>query len=166
LKVVGSGDHLEVLKALVRRLGLDQRVSFLAPVPVERLPELLRQASLGVAPNLASHATHLMLPVKLLEFAALGIPALASRLRTIEHYFDDSSVAFFRSGDGADLARVIEELYQNPGRRLELARNANRVLQHLSFERQRASYYDALDSLTGQVLGGNAEAKNLDREAG
>jgi hypothetical protein len=45
-----------------------------------------------------------MLPVKLMEYVALGIPVVAPRLRTISRYFSDDMVAFYEPEDVASLA--------------------------------------------------------------
>jgi glycosyltransferase involved in cell wall biosynthesis len=88
-----------------------------------------------------------MLPVKLLEYATLEIPIIAARLRTIEHYFDEKAVRFFRPGDAAELAEAIEELYLHPNRRAALVCNAKNVANRLSWENQRREYYATIDSL-------------------
>ena len=88
-----------------------------------------------------------MLPVKLLEYATLGIPVVAARLRTIQHYFDDGAVSFFVPGDPLDLADALEKLYRKPERRTELIKNAKEVANRLSWANQRRQYYEAIDSL-------------------
>ena len=52
-----------------------------------------RGMDLGVVGNRRSVACDLVLPVKLLEYVSLGIPAVVPRLKTIEHYFSDDMVA-------------------------------------------------------------------------
>jgi len=147
LQIIGSGDYIGEIRSLVARKAVQDRVEFLPAVPLERLPDALGSAAAGVVPNIATESTHLMLPVKLLEYAALGIPIVASRLRTIEHYFDVRAIAFFEPGNPADLARVIEQLHRDPARRLELARNARTALDQISFDKQRQSFYSTIDSL-------------------
>ncbi|MGC1679717.1 MAG: glycosyltransferase family 4 protein [Candidatus Binataceae bacterium] len=145
--LIGSGDYLPDAKALATRLGLDDRVQFLPPVPLEQLPSTLSGASIGLVPNHASSATHLMLPVKLLEYAALGIPVVASRLRTIEHYFGAGAVRLFEPGNPTELARAIEELYLSSGRREKLVRAAEAALDRIDWREQRANFYQAIDSV-------------------
>ncbi len=147
MDVIGTGDHIDEAKRLTARLGLADCVRFIDPVPVEQLPRLLGAADVGVVPNRPSSATHLMLPTKLLDYAALGIPTIAARLRTIEHYFDGGAVRFFEPGDPAQLAAAIEELYRDPQRRTALARNARRALERIAWPAQRIEYYRAIDSL-------------------
>jgi glycosyltransferase involved in cell wall biosynthesis len=88
-----------------------------------------------------------MLPVKLLDYMALGIPTIAARLRTIEHYFSEREVRFFEPGDTEGLAAAIEELYRDRAHRIELAHNARRALERIGWPGQRAEYYDAIDAL-------------------
>jgi glycosyltransferase involved in cell wall biosynthesis len=149
MTLIGRGDFVDEAKRLVTHLSLHECVRFIDEVPVEQLPRLLSAASVGLVPYRASSATHLMLPVKLLDYAALGIPTIAARLLTLEHYFDDSAVRFFEPGDAAQLADAIEELYRHPERRTELARNARRVLERIGWPVQRVEYCRAVDSLLG-----------------
>ncbi len=146
LLVIGSGDYLAEIQSMVRERNLAGRVRFMPPMPLERLPEVLRTATVGLVPNRASQVTDLMLPVKLLEYVALGIPVIAARLSTIEHYFPDG-VRFFNPGDAADLARAIEQLYREPLSRQRLARRAKSVMQMSGWEKQRQNLYAAIDSL-------------------
>jgi glycosyltransferase involved in cell wall biosynthesis len=147
LMVIGLGDYLETAKELVKERKLENWVKFVDAVPNEQLPRLLAQADVGLVPNRASNATHLMLPVKLLDFTAMGMPAIAARLRTIEHYFGPQAVQFFEPGNPESLAAAIEELYLNPERRAELAQNARRAVERNGWTVQRAEYYDAIDSI-------------------
>ncbi|MGO9055775.1 MAG: glycosyltransferase family 4 protein [Candidatus Binataceae bacterium] len=147
LRIIGVGDYLDEVKRLCERLALGSVVAFEDPVPIHQLPATLATAQVGLVPNHATSATQLMLPVKLLEFATLGIPAIASRLRTIEHYFAKDAVRYFTPGDSADLAQAIEDLYLNPHRRLALAQNAAREVEKLSWTEQSRRYYEAVDSL-------------------
>ncbi len=147
--VIGTGDYLEEARRLSARLCLCEGVTFMPPVPVERLPAALAGVDVGLVPNRASSATHLMLPVKLLDYAAMGIPTIAARLRTIEHYFSDSAIRFFEPDDCVDLAAAIEELYHEPERRLRLAMQARRVIQSIGWQAQSTEYCRIVDSLLG-----------------
>lgn len=151
MDVIGTGDQIDETRRLAARLGLAGCVRFIDVVPVEQLPPLLGAADVGVVPNRASSATHLMLPTKLLDYAALGIPTVAARLRTIEHYFDCGAVRFFEPGNPTELAAAIEELHRDPARRAALARNARHALERIGWPAQRIEYYRAIDSLLGEL---------------
>jgi glycosyltransferase involved in cell wall biosynthesis len=151
LLVLGAGDWLERAKSLALSLGLEQTVIFLDFIPVAELPAVLSQAAVGLVPNRASPATHLMLPVKLLEYAMFRVPIVASRLDTIQHYFDERSVRYFTPGDPVDLSVAIEELYRNPEQRAELARRAAEIANRLSWRDEKNEYYRSIDSLMGEA---------------
>jgi glycosyltransferase involved in cell wall biosynthesis len=147
LMAIGAGDYLGAIHRLVDELKLNDRVIFKGMMPIEELPNVLSTADCGVVPNRASSATHLMLPVKLLDFAVLGIPAIAPRLRTIEYYFGNSAVRFFNPGDVDDLAAAIEHLHRSPELRTQLAKNARKVIDLINWHNQREEFYRAIDSL-------------------
>jgi glycosyltransferase involved in cell wall biosynthesis len=146
LRVIGTGDYLAEANEMVVAMGLSDRVSFHDPVPIERLPALLQGAALGLVPNHPNSATHLMLPVKLLEYAMLGIPVVSARLHTIEYYFDQSAICYFAPDDPVSLGAALTQLYHAPQQREALVRNAYRIVHELG-RTQRERYYQAIDSL-------------------
>lgn len=150
LRVIGGGDYLQEARTLASRLNVSDYVRFHGMAPIEELPRLLRDATIGLVPNHASSATHLMLPVKLMEYAALGIPVVASRLRTLEHYFPDRAVRLVMAGDAHAMADAVEELFRDPGLRGVMAHNALRIARDLSWPRQEANFFAAVDELAGQ----------------
>ncbi|MGO9060760.1 MAG: glycosyltransferase family 4 protein [Candidatus Binataceae bacterium] len=150
MRVIGGGDYLEQARTLASRLNVSDHVRFQGMAPIEELPPLLRDATIGLVPNHASSATHLMLPVKLMEYAALGIPAIASRLRTVEHYFFGDAVRLVTPGDPKAMADAIEELFHDPGLRRLMALNALRIVRELSWGHQEANFFAAIDELASQ----------------
>jgi glycosyltransferase involved in cell wall biosynthesis len=147
LLAIGAGDYLPAIVRLVEELHLQDRVIFQGLMPIEELPSVLCTADCGLVPNRASSATHLMLPVKLLDFAVLGIPAVAPRLRTIEYYFGNGAVQFFNPGDVDDLAGAIEQVYRSPELRAQFAKKAREVIELINWHNQREEFYRAIDSL-------------------
>lgn len=147
LIVIGGGDFLSEAKGLAGQLGVEPRVEFIQPVPVEQLPEIIQRGSIGLVPNHASPATHLMLPVKLLEYGALGLPVVASRLRTIEHYFSDASVRFFEPDDPTALAAAIVEIHDNPSMRWKMVKETRRTMELIDWREERVHFFRAIDGL-------------------
>jgi len=146
-QIVGEGEDVPRLSELTRQLDLSDCVQFKKVVPVERLPPILKEATVAVIPYTADAFTHYVLPTKLLEYAALQIPVIVSRLRTIETYFDDGMVRYFEPGNEAQLARQILWLYQNPVAARRLAANAARFVEAHDWKRQRDIYFGLVDSL-------------------
>jgi glycosyltransferase involved in cell wall biosynthesis len=146
LDIYGSGDAGPEIESMICELGLSERVYFSNKhFKVDEIPELVRGATLGVIPNREDPATRYMLPVKLLEYVYLGIPTVVPRLMTIEHYFDDKSVAYYNAGDVQGLARAIKEVLGSPERRQALRQAAARFARKYAWERMKEELFKAVD---------------------
>ena len=145
--VIGDGDCYDDVVALAKELRVEDRIEFRGLVPTVELPAAFAGATVGLVPQRSTHATNLMLPVKLLEYAALGIPVIASRLRTIEHYFGPREVRFFEPENVEGLASAILAMHDNPAERLEMAARAYAAGARLAWDTQRESFYRAIDAL-------------------
>jgi len=132
LLLIGKGEAIKECKRLAHALDVDDIVRFQAPVAVEKIAPILQSCSIGVVPNRDNAATQLMLPVKLMEYAMLGVPVVAARLDPITQYFDERAVEFFEPENAADLAAAIIRLYDDPGRCAQLAAEAHRAALKLS----------------------------------
>jgi glycosyltransferase involved in cell wall biosynthesis len=146
-RIIGPGEHRRSLQQRAAQLNLDNITRFEDGVPLEALADALRGASVGLVPNQATAATHLMLPVKLLEYASLGIPVVTSSLRTIRHYFPEDAVRFFEPGDPESLADGLLDLYLRPEKRRTLIERASTVAASMSWEVQRPKLYGAMERL-------------------
>jgi glycosyltransferase involved in cell wall biosynthesis len=146
-QIVGLSERRECVERLVHELGLRDCVSILPVMPIHELPSLIAQADIGVIPYLSDAFTPYVLPTKLMEYSALGLPVITSRLRTIETYFDSTMVAFVEPGDAAELAEQIVTLYRSPDTAASLATNAARVVEQYSWPQQRQIYFRLVDSL-------------------
>jgi glycosyltransferase involved in cell wall biosynthesis len=88
-----------------------------------------------------------MLPVKLLEYVALGIPVVAPRLKCIRHYFTESMVSFFEPEDVDSMAASILALYRDPDRRQAQARQAKTFLDRFGWDRHKHDLIRMYDNL-------------------
>lgn len=127
--IIGAGKDLEEFEGLSTSLGLENHVHFSRKsYPVDVLPSVLKGMDLGVISNRKTSATELMLPVKMLEYIALGIPVVAPRLKTIGHYFSEDMLTFFTPGNVHSMADAIFSLYSSQKRRESQSMNARRFL--------------------------------------
>jgi glycosyltransferase involved in cell wall biosynthesis len=148
LHLWGNGDDLDSFQRLARELGMSESVEFNPKgYPLEQLPARLRQMHVGVVGNRRSVAGDLMLPVKLLEYVALGIPAVVPRLRTIEHYFSDDMVCYFEAGNVESLAACLQRLQRQPDLRRAQAERARTFLDKYGWERKGAELVALYESM-------------------
>ena len=150
LDIIGEGDDISRLAEMVDAMDIGELVRIhMGMVPMERLIPSIRRADVGIVPIVCDDFTRFMLPVKLLEYVALGKPVICSRTETIEAYFDDSMIQYVTPGNVSELVQSILFLYENPDRRKTLAANADEFNHKHNWERQKLVYYQLIDSLAG-----------------
>jgi glycosyltransferase involved in cell wall biosynthesis len=137
----GEGQALSVEEELRRRVaegGLAGRVLFTGRV--ERVEDTLRAADLFVFPSVFE-----ALGIALVEAAACGLPALASRTGGIVDVVEDGRSGLLAApGDVAGLACGLRALAGDPARRAELGREARRIATARFDERDGLDRYRAL----------------------
>jgi glycosyltransferase involved in cell wall biosynthesis len=143
-----AGPALDAIEQLSRSLNVGGRVCILrGGVPLERLSQELKVMNLGIVSNRKGVATDLMLPVKMLEYIALGIPVVAPRLKCIQYYFSEEMVSFFEAGDVDSMAEVIMELFEDPARRQQQAQNARVFLDRYGWGNHKNDLIAMYDNL-------------------
>jgi glycosyltransferase involved in cell wall biosynthesis len=149
LTIHGGGEYQPKVVALAKELNLaEEHVSFSSrTIPLTDLPRLIRSAHIGLAPYRTDVFTDAIVPTKLMEYAALGMPAIAARTTAIQTYFEGTMVEFFTPGDADDLARCILNLYHNRARLAELARGAEVFNQRYNWEKLSEEYVHLIDKL-------------------
>ncbi|MCZ8131103.1 MAG: glycosyltransferase family 4 protein [Steroidobacteraceae bacterium] len=149
LRIFGAGEERATLIALAAELGLGAHVTFSEGfVPVERVPALIAAADLGVIPLRRCAGTDVMLPTKLLEYVAVGIPCVVPRTPTVARYFDAGMVEFFAAEDVDSLAAAILRLHASPARRAALAECATeRFGRRHAWSEHRKSYVQLVEAL-------------------
>lgn len=103
--MVGDGDDLPRYRAQVKRLGLEDHVRFLPPMPAR---EAFALAALVVVPSRAE-----AMPYTVLETLAAGKPMIATAVGGIPEIFGPGSPALTRP-DPAELADKISQALANP----------------------------------------------------
>jgi len=149
LVILGAyAPHIDELAELAQRIGVSSYVQFKPAIPVDEVAQQLVQADIGIYPALPDPYMDLITPVKVLEFAIMGIPIVASRCQVLEELFTDSGIMFFEPRNVDQFARCVLELFNSPGRRDQLVRNADRIFVAThSWAEERRTYFDLLNRL-------------------
>ena len=148
LMLLGDGETRQELVELIGVLGIEDRVELSkGMVDTTELPDLLASADVGVVPNRSNVFTEEILPTKLLEYVAMGIPVIAARTHTVSKYFDEEMVEFFRPGDVDDLADRIRGLDKDRDRLKDLSRNAAAFNRVYDWASAASDYADLMESM-------------------
>lgn len=157
LELYGSGDYQPAVERLAHKLGLTDIVRFHGQQPLEQMPQAIAAADVGVVPMRQDVFTDCGLPTKLLEYVALGVPAVVSCTATTADYFDDTMVQFFRPGDATELAEKLLLLYRDPELRRSQAQRARSFLAQYNWSTERARYLE----LVARLIVAQKESENL-----
>jgi glycosyltransferase involved in cell wall biosynthesis len=152
LHVIGDGDAADALHALIAELGVGDVVRFDQGLfPVDELVPIVAAANAGIVPIHDDAFTRYMLPVKLLEYVAVGLPVIASDTSTIRAYFGDGELAFARAGDHEQLAARIVELARDPDLCARQVEAASRFAEAHRWDVEKRTYYEVIDGLAARA---------------
>jgi glycosyltransferase involved in cell wall biosynthesis len=160
LRIFGEGAEREALRRLARELGAPVRFSA-GFVPIEELLGAIADADAGVVAMRRDAFRDLTHCNKMFDYIALRRPAIVSRTRSVEEYFDESCFALFESGDADDLARAIRALHADPALGGRLARRAAEVAEPYRWPHQRRAYLRAVSASASSAKNRSAEPRSV-----
>jgi len=147
--IYGSGEDRDEFLELSRQLNLDAIVHFSEhAVPLEEIISIVKSMDLVIVPNRKNVATEQMLPVKMLEGLALGIPVVVPRLKPIEYYFTGEQVFFFEPENVQSLAMTIAQAYQDRIGRDDKMKNAKKFFEKYAWETHKLDLIGLYRSLS------------------
>jgi glycosyltransferase involved in cell wall biosynthesis len=120
LRIVGDGDRRDTLESLTAELGLTDRVEFVGFVNRDRIPSLLSEATIGIAPIKPDPSLRYAVPTKLYEYMACRLPSIAVGKGEIEAFVDASGGGRVAENDPQDIAETIDTLLADPSLRERL----------------------------------------------
>ena len=91
LLVVGGGAHLENLKEISKKLGIQDKIVFTGYVPYLHIPRYCSLAELCINPFEITDMTKKLSPVKIFDLLACGKPILATPLEGLLYDFPEAS---------------------------------------------------------------------------
>lgn len=123
--IIGDGEARPQLETRVQRLGLSERIYFSGKMPPDAAREKLARCALVCIPRKPFKVCEIVPPIKLVEALAMGKPVIVPDLPVFrDELGDDPAGWFFRSGDAADLAHVIEAALGNEEKLREMSDQA------------------------------------------
>ncbi len=130
-QIIGGGPLEAALRAQIERLGLRANVELVGPCPRSAVIAHLQRAAAVVAPCvIAQDGDRDGLPTVLLEAMALGTPCVATDITGIPEVLRNGSTGLLVSPhDPAALAGAVERLIDDGALRVQLAREARRLIE-------------------------------------
>jgi glycosyltransferase involved in cell wall biosynthesis len=148
LDVYGDGPWRGPVETAIATSGVGERVTLHGRVLIEELPAVLAGSDIGLVPSLAEPYMQYSLSTKLLEYAAMGVPVIATDLATFRHHFTDAALRYVPGGDPVALARAVAELAADPEGTAAMGREAQRQATAYDWEHQKGRYLEVIDRLT------------------
>ncbi|HLW18129.1 MAG TPA: glycosyltransferase, partial [Actinomycetota bacterium] len=139
LRIVGDGDLVPALRAIAHEEGLEDRVSFDGPVPLEAIPRIVQESWIGVQPNRDDPLMRYSLSTKVLEWCLLGLPVVAGETRPLLELFTKDELLFHAPEDLEGMCDRIREANADPAALAERAIRARAAAGRISFETEAAA---------------------------
>lgn len=115
--LVGDGDDLPRLREVAKTLKIDQHVRFVGKVPHRHIRSYYSLLDLFVVPRIDARVCRIVTPLKPLEAMALGIPTVVSDLPALTELVQPGVRGVsFEADNPEHLARVVQDLWKDPGR--------------------------------------------------
>lgn len=146
-EILGAGELLPLLEKMTNEYGLTSHINFKGFSPYEKLSGHLISADVGLVSVISDY----LLPNKLFEYVALGIPVICADHKTIRHFFTDKELIFYNPLDYQHLAERIEWAMFNRERIKIMAKMALMKYQkHYCWEKSKKIYFSCYNSLIKQ----------------
>lgn len=149
--LIGDGEFMPEVRRLVVEYALENIVQLKGWIAVEDLPAHLSDIDVGVIGNRRYTESHKnwMLPVKMLEYAAMEIPTIAPRLQVICRYFDEDSAFFYTPDDAEAMSQRIIELYRLPDKIIKTKEFLQMFNQRYNWSSMEKEYLETIAELIG-----------------
>lgn len=109
VNIIGDGEVRAALEAQVQSLGLSTQIRFLGRMSPDNAQQTLSRCSVVCIPRKPFKVCEIVPPIKLVEALAMGKPVIVPDLPVFRDEMGANPAGwFFKAGDSADLARVIE----------------------------------------------------------
>jgi len=149
----GFGSNVQAdLGRLIEQLGLNGSVKFFGGVTLDRIPDVIANADLGVVPKRADSFGNEAYSTKIMEFMSQGVPVVVSRTKIDSFYFDETVVHFFTSGDSQAMANAMLDVIKDQQLRKTLIANGYDYVDRNSWDRKKKEYLELVDSLSTETF--------------
>ena len=143
LVIGGIPDDIQRCRALAERLGVDQRIVFVGPRPVQLLQDYLQQADYLVSPRTKGVNT----PMKIYSYLGAGVPVIATNIDSQTQVLNENNACLVEP-DPSSIAAGINKIASDRSYARKLAVQAKQDADELySYEAYKHHLVDIYLSL-------------------
>lgn len=149
LVIVGGGDVIPVLKSMVNKLKINDKVLFKDKMPFKDLRQYTMNCDLGLTLDKDTNINYrFSLPNKLFDFIHSGIPVLSSRLTEIENIIETYQVGFFiENHDPKHIAEIIKSVFSITINLEQIKANTMKAKSILNWELEEKVLVDLINTI-------------------
>ncbi|TFB10603.1 glycosyltransferase [Candidatus Marinimicrobia bacterium MT.SAG.3] len=148
--IYGKGDTIEELRKLITIKNMDSIVDIHGQIELDELPQKIVDSDLGIVSYRRSVATEYMLPLKLMEYMAMGVPVLSVQNKAISYYFNDGELLYYESDDADSFAEKLSYILNNREKIGEMKSNINKARKRMNWEIEKQKYIDLVRDLISE----------------
>lgn len=138
LLIVGAGPSRDLIDGFARQHHLSERIRLVGPVDHSSVPQYLSRMDVGLAPYPPLPSFYFS-PLKLWEYAAAGVPIVASAVGDLPVLLPHRSAALLHpAGSIGKIVKHVEGLRTSPALRRRLARRARQIARRHTWDRLAA----------------------------
>jgi glycosyltransferase involved in cell wall biosynthesis len=136
-RIVGDGDLVPKLRDIAREHGIEDRVSFDGPVPLDAMPGIISTAWIGAQPHRADPLMRYSFSTKLLEWGSLGLPVVTSATESVVREFTEDEMMLVPPGDLDAFCDRIRRAHADPGGLTRLAERGRAAAARFDWNAER-----------------------------
>ena len=151
LAMYGRGNSMDSLASLAAELKIADLLTMPGRVPIDQVAGIVAGSDIGIAPTRLDPFTEMTLSGKVLEYAAMGKPVVASRLPSVAGYFAPDTLALYEPGNPDSMAEAILSLVDDPAETAARVERTARRGEELSWARQFETYRGVVERLQART---------------
>lgn len=141
---IGEGDEERSLKKLRDKLKVNEKISFLNPIPMEDLIPFLASCDIGLAIYPKNSLNNFYAtPNKLFEYIMAGIPIIGSNFPEMKNIIEGEGIGFTVNPDNPkEIASSINKLIEDESLYSEMPKKMERVRQKYNWKKEEKKLID------------------------